>query len=101
MANDKPVQQPDADRKVLQRDPTPHIFRPITFRSVTARNRIMVSPMCQYSAVEGVPDDWHLQHLGCRNALGIGEVRAGDQCPAKRHRVHDAKDAADRNHGDR
>ena len=74
MANDKPVQQPDADRKVLQRDPTPHIFRPITFRSVTARNRIMVSPMCQYSAVEGVPDDWHLQHLGCRAVGGAGIV---------------------------
>lgn len=74
MANDKPVKQPDAERKVLQRDPTPHIFRPITFRSVTARNRIMVSPMCQYSATEGVPDDWHLQHLGCRAVGGAGIV---------------------------
>jgi 2,4-dienoyl-CoA reductase-like NADH-dependent reductase (Old Yellow Enzyme family) len=74
MANDKSVTQPDAERKVLQRDPTPHIFRPITFRSVTARNRIMVSPMCQYSAVNGVPDDWHLQHLGCRAVGGAGIV---------------------------
>jgi 2,4-dienoyl-CoA reductase-like NADH-dependent reductase (Old Yellow Enzyme family) len=74
MANDKPVKEPDAERRVLQRDPTPHIFRPITFRSVTARNRIMVSPMCQYSAVDGVPDDWHLQHLGCRAVGGAGIV---------------------------
>ncbi|HXV11434.1 MAG TPA: NADH:flavin oxidoreductase/NADH oxidase [Burkholderiales bacterium] len=74
MANDKPVKETDAERKVLQRDPTPHIFRPITFRSVTARNRIMVSPMCQYSAVDGVPDDWHLQHLGCRAVGGAGIV---------------------------
>ncbi|MDP2706871.1 MAG: oxidoreductase, partial [Burkholderiales bacterium] len=44
----------------------PHIFRPLTFRSVTVRNRIMVSPMCQYSADDGVANDWHLQHLGSR-----------------------------------
>lgn len=69
-----PAKQIDADRKVLQRDPTPRIFRPISFRSVTARNRIMVSPMCQYSATDGVPDDWHLQHLGCRAVGGAGIV---------------------------
>jgi 2,4-dienoyl-CoA reductase-like NADH-dependent reductase (Old Yellow Enzyme family) len=62
------------DRKILQRDPSPHIFRPIRFRSVAARNRIMVSPMCQYSATDGVPDDWHLQHLGCRAVGGAGIV---------------------------
>jgi 2,4-dienoyl-CoA reductase-like NADH-dependent reductase (Old Yellow Enzyme family) len=52
----------------------PHIFRPITFRSVTSRNRIMVSPMCQYSAIDGVPNDWHLQHLGARAVGGAGIV---------------------------
>ncbi len=52
----------------------PHIFRPITFRSVTARNRIMVSPMCQYSAIDGVANDWHLQHLGSRAVGGAGIV---------------------------
>jgi 2,4-dienoyl-CoA reductase-like NADH-dependent reductase (Old Yellow Enzyme family) len=52
----------------------PHIFRPITFRSVTARNRIMVSPMCQYSATDGVANDWHLQHLGARAVGGAGIV---------------------------
>lgn len=60
--------------KVLQRDTTPHIFRPITFRSVTVRNRIMVSPMCQYSATDGVANDWHLQHLGSRAVGGAGIV---------------------------
>ncbi|MCC7485213.1 MAG: NADH:flavin oxidoreductase/NADH oxidase [Burkholderiales bacterium] len=54
----------------------PHLFRPVTFRSVTARNRIMVSPMCQYSARDGVPDDWHLQHLGARAVGGAGIVCA-------------------------
>jgi 2,4-dienoyl-CoA reductase-like NADH-dependent reductase (Old Yellow Enzyme family) len=64
----------EGDRKVLQRDPNPHIFRPITFRTVTARNRIMVSPMCQYSATDGAPNDWHLQHLGSRAVGGAGFV---------------------------
>ena len=62
------------DRKILQRDTTPHLFRPITFRSVTARNRIMVSPMCQYSATDGVADDWHFQHLASRAVGGAGIV---------------------------
>ena len=63
------------DRKMLERD-QPHIFRPITWRSVTARNRIMVSPMCQYSATDGVPGDWHFQHLACRAVGGAGIVFA-------------------------
>ena len=54
--------------------PDPHIFRPLALRSVTARNRIMVSPMCQYSAIDGVANDWHLQHLGSRAAGGAGIV---------------------------
>ncbi len=62
------------DRKILQRDTTPHIFRPVTFRAVTAKNRIMVSPMCQYSATDGVPNDWHFQHLASRAVGGAGIV---------------------------
>jgi len=61
-------------RRVLVRDPNPHLFRPVTFRSVTARNRIMVSPMCQYSATDGAPDDWHFQHLASRAVGGAGFV---------------------------
>ena len=53
---------------------TPLLFQPISFRSVTARNRLAVSPMCQYSATDGVPDDWHLQHLGARAMGGAGIV---------------------------
>jgi 2,4-dienoyl-CoA reductase-like NADH-dependent reductase (Old Yellow Enzyme family) len=55
---------------------SPHLFRPITFRSVTARNRIAVSPMCQYSATDGVPDDWHFQNLASRAVGGAGIVFA-------------------------
>ena len=53
---------------------TPKLFEPITFRSVTARNRIAVAPMCQYSANEGLGDDWHIQHLGARAMGGAGIV---------------------------
>ena len=50
------------------------LFKPVTFRSVTARNRIMVSPMCQYSAVDGAPNDWHFQNLASRTVGGAGIV---------------------------
>jgi 2,4-dienoyl-CoA reductase-like NADH-dependent reductase (Old Yellow Enzyme family) len=55
---------------------TPLLFQPITFRSVTARNRIVVSPMCQYSATDGLGDDWHIQNLGAKAAGGAGIVMA-------------------------
>ena len=50
------------------------LFEPITLRSLTARNRVWLAPMCQYSAVDGVPNDWHLVHLGARAAGGFGLV---------------------------
>jgi len=43
---------------------TPLLFQPIGFRSVTARNRIVVAPMYQYSVNDGLGDDRHVQHLG-------------------------------------
>ncbi len=52
----------------------PALFQPATFRSVTARNRIVVSPMCQYSAVDGLGGDWHIQTLGAKAAAGAGIV---------------------------
>lgn len=52
----------------------PHLFSPITFRNLTLRNRIGVSPMCQYSATDGFATDWHLVHLGARAAGGAGLV---------------------------
>lgn len=52
----------------------PHLFQPLTFRSVTLRNRIGVSPMCQYSAVDGMANDWHYVHLGSRAVGGAGLV---------------------------
>ncbi|MFO1025050.1 MAG: NADH:flavin oxidoreductase/NADH oxidase [Acetobacteraceae bacterium] len=55
---------------------TPLLFQPISFRSVTARNRIVVAPMCQYSAQDGLGSDWHVQHLGSKAAGGAGIVMA-------------------------
>jgi 2,4-dienoyl-CoA reductase-like NADH-dependent reductase (Old Yellow Enzyme family) len=52
----------------------PALFQPITFRSVTARNRIVVSPMCQYSATDGLGGDWQIQNLGAKAAGGAGIV---------------------------
>jgi len=52
----------------------PHLFAPLTIRAVSFRNRIGVSPMCQYSASEGFVNDWHLVHLGSRAAGGAGLV---------------------------
>lgn len=46
-----------------------HLFTPLTLRGATFRNRTVVSPMCQYSALHGVANEWHLVHLG-RFALG-------------------------------
>jgi 2,4-dienoyl-CoA reductase-like NADH-dependent reductase (Old Yellow Enzyme family) len=50
------------------------LFNPFTLRGITFRNRIFVSPMCQYSAVEGMPNDWHFVHLGSRAVGGAGLV---------------------------
>jgi 2,4-dienoyl-CoA reductase-like NADH-dependent reductase (Old Yellow Enzyme family) len=51
-----------------------HLFTPVTFRQVTARNRVFVSPMCQYSSEDGMPTDWHFVHLGARAVGGAGVV---------------------------
>src|SRR5476651_1625091 len=50
------------------------LFDPLTIRNVKFRNRVFVSPMCQYSSDNGLPNDWHLVHLGSRAAGGAGLV---------------------------
>ncbi|MCX7933171.1 MAG: NADH:flavin oxidoreductase/NADH oxidase [Rhodovarius sp.] len=61
-------------RRIARPAPDPFLFRPISLRGVTARNRIMLSPLCEYSAEEGMPNDWHLVHLGARAVGGAGIV---------------------------
>ena len=51
-----------------------HLFSPLTLRSVTFHNRIFVSPMCQYSSDNGMPNNWHLVHLGSRAVGGASLV---------------------------
>jgi len=50
------------------------LFEPMQIGNVSLRNRIVVSPMCEYSAIDGVPNDWHLVHLGSRAVGGAGLV---------------------------
>src|ERR1700726_5284074 len=52
----------------------PVMFRPVTVRGLTVRNRIVVSPMSQYRAADGAPTDWHLVHLGKFAIGGAGII---------------------------
>ncbi|HEV3163897.1 MAG TPA: NADH:flavin oxidoreductase/NADH oxidase [Isosphaeraceae bacterium] len=60
----------DHDREVPEAD----LLSPLAIRGVTFRNRIVMSPMCQYCAHEGLADDWHLVHLGSRAVGGVALV---------------------------
>ncbi len=51
-----------------------HLFDPLTIREITLRNRIVVSPMCQYFCDDGFANDWHLVHLGARAIGGAALV---------------------------
>ncbi|WP_264552767.1 NADH:flavin oxidoreductase/NADH oxidase [Flavobacterium sp. N2038] len=50
------------------------LFSPITLKNITLKNRIAISPMCQYSAEDGFANDWHLVHLGSRASGGAGLI---------------------------
>ena len=52
----------------------PILFQPLTLRGLTLANRVVVAPMCQYSAVDGVAQDWHMQHYGSLAASGPGMI---------------------------
>lgn len=62
------------------------LFTPYQLRGVQFRNRVFVSPMCQYSSRDGLPTDWHLVHLGSRAVGGAGLVlvEASAVCPEGR-----------------
>ena len=60
----------DHDREVPELD----LLAPLKLRGITLRNRIVMSPMCQYSAKDGFADDWHLVHLGSRAVGGTGLI---------------------------
>src|SRR5665647_1028795 len=52
----------------------PLLFEPIKIRSIELKNRITVSPMCEYSSIDGFANDWHLVHLGSRAVGGAGLI---------------------------
>ncbi len=52
----------------------PHLFTPLKIRDIQLKNRIAVSPMCMYSSENGVPNDWHMVHLGSRAVGGAALV---------------------------
>jgi 2,4-dienoyl-CoA reductase-like NADH-dependent reductase (Old Yellow Enzyme family) len=69
----------------------PHLFEPHTLRSVTFRNRVVMSPMCMYSAgKDGVPNSWHYVHLGARAVGGVGLVIAEATSVQSRGRLSEA-----------
>ena len=66
---------------------TARLFTPYAVRGVTLRNRIVVSPMCQYSCADGFATDWHLVHLGSRAVGGAGLVIAEATAVEARGRI--------------
>lgn len=54
------------------KNPAAPMFQPFRLRNMTLANRVVVSPMCQYSATDGLPGDWHLVHYGSRAIGGAG-----------------------------
>jgi 2,4-dienoyl-CoA reductase-like NADH-dependent reductase (Old Yellow Enzyme family) len=63
------------------------LFSPLTLRGVTLRNRIVVSPMCQYSCTDGMASDWHVVHLGSRAVGGAAVVMAEATAVEARGRI--------------
>jgi anthraniloyl-CoA monooxygenase len=73
--------------RAASRQPIPPMFTPFTLRGVTLKNRVVVSPMAQYSCVDGVPADYHLVHLGARAMGGAAMVVAEMSCPSPDARI--------------
>src|ERR1035437_1731238 len=67
-----------------------HLMTPLSIREITLRNRIAVSPMCQYSSEDGFAGDWHLVHLGSRAVGGAGLVCMEATAVAPRGRISPA-----------
>ena len=70
----------------LDNPPVP-MFTPFRLRDMVVENRVVVSPMDQYSAVDGVPGDWHFVHLGSRAVGGAGLVYVEMTCPSPEARI--------------
>jgi anthraniloyl-CoA monooxygenase len=65
----------------------PPMFAPFQLRGMTVANRVVVSPMCQYSAVDGTPTDWHFVHYGSRAVGGAGLMYTEMTCVSRDARI--------------
>lgn len=74
-------------RRKPDQQPIPPMFTPFRLRGVTLKNRVVVSPMAQYSCVDGQPADYHLVHLGARAMGGAGLVFVEMTCPSPDARI--------------
>lgn len=81
------VEQSLADKVGVENAPRPPMFLPYRLRGLTLANRIVVSPMAQYSAQDGAPNDWHLVHLGSRATGGAGLVFTEMTCVSPTGRI--------------
>jgi anthraniloyl-CoA monooxygenase len=81
----------DVERDLAQRagvmGPRPPMFLPFKLRGMELVNRVVVSPMAQYQAVDGIPGDWHLMHYGSRAAGGAGLVVTEMTCVSPTGRI--------------
>ncbi|MFJ9862542.1 bifunctional salicylyl-CoA 5-hydroxylase/oxidoreductase [Streptomyces sp. NPDC101165] len=77
----------DVEREFGCPSGTPPMFTPFRLRGLTLRNRVVVSPMDMYSAVDGVPGDFHLVHLGARALGGAGLVMTEMVCVSEEGRI--------------
>ncbi len=76
-----------AQRARLPAKPVPPMFTPFSLRGVTVPNRVVVSPMAQYSCTDGTPDDYYLVHLGSRAHGGAGLVFTEMTAPSADARI--------------
>ncbi|MBS2007144.1 MAG: NADH:flavin oxidoreductase/NADH oxidase [Cyanobacteria bacterium SZAS TMP-1] len=74
MTQAQSTQDQNSAESATNKSTAPNLFSPLTIKSITLRNRIGVSPMCQYHSVDGFAEDWHLVHLGSRAVGGAGLV---------------------------
>jgi anthraniloyl-CoA monooxygenase len=76
-----------ANRAADLSTPRPPMFLPFELRGLALQNRVVVSPMAQYCATDGVPDDWHLVHYGSRATGGAGLVYTEMTCVSPHGRI--------------
>lgn len=78
----------NTDYDVISERPKP-MFTPFSLRKMTVKNRVVMAPMAQYCAVDGMPDEWHFSHYSSRSIGGTGLVYTEMTCPSPDARITD------------